>query len=331
MAMFRFRNPDNQPMFGTVRRDMEAAFLEFCGTFLFLLLGLGGIQAAAMSNAASLGNASQNSQTGSSPAINTVASIDQLMFISASMGLSLLISMWLFYRATGGIFNPNVTTALLFAGIIGPVRWALCCAAQLLGAIAAAGVLLALLPGPLVVNTSPGTGINRTQAVFIEMFLTAALVLAVLMLAAEKHRATPFAPIGVGLTLFAGHLFGVIFTGAAMNTARAFGPAVVTGFQRRHWVYWLGPFLGSLLGVAFYAILRRLKYWTVNPDQDTWDSRQSPDGPFDNARGTHHRGDSLNNLGVDPRHSTTTAATHPLDPTGEKAGRSPVNRPGHIV
>jgi hypothetical protein len=83
----------------------------------------------------------------------------------------------------------------------------------------------------------PGPGVNNAQAVFIEMFITAALCLAVLMLGAEKHEATPFAPVGVGLTLFACHLFALFFTGASMNTARAFGPAVVTGFpDSRHWI-----------------------------------------------------------------------------------------------
>ncbi|KAG8986099.1 hypothetical protein FRB90_004225, partial [Tulasnella sp. 427] len=107
------------------------------------------------------------------------------------------------YSVTGGIFNPNVTTALLLTGVIGPVRWALCCAAQMIAAIAASAVLLALLPGPISFNTLPGKGVSKSQAVFIEMFVTATLILSVLMLAAEKHRSTAFAPIGIGLTLFA--------------------------------------------------------------------------------------------------------------------------------
>ncbi|KAG9014673.1 Aquaporin-4 [Tulasnella sp. 427] len=276
-------NPDSERgIFGSLKTDVQAAFLEFCGTFLFLLLGLGGIQAAAYSNQASVAAAAQDSEGGA--AINTVASIDQLLYIAACMGLSLLISVWLFYRVTGGIFNPAVSTALLLIGAIGPVRWALCCFAQMVGAIAASGVLLALLPGPLAVNTTPGPGVNKAQAVFIEMFLTAALVLSVLMLAAEKHRSTPFAPIGVGLTLFAGHLFGVIYTGASMNTARSFGPAVVTSFAGDHWIYWLGPFLGSILATFFYSLLKHVKYWTINPGQDVADPRQSPPGPIDTIR-----------------------------------------------
>jgi aquaporin related protein len=85
-------------------------------------------------------------------------------------------------------------------------------------------------------STVPSVGTSRVQAVFIEMFITAALVFAVIMLAAEKHRLTAFAPIGIGLTLFAGELFALEFTGGSMNTARSFGPAVMTNFWNSHWV-----------------------------------------------------------------------------------------------
>lgn len=103
-------------------------------------------------------------------------------------------------------------------------------------------------------STVLAPGINPAQGVFIEAFITAVLCLAVLMLAAEKHIATPFAPVstegylqevisevhaqvGVGLTLFICELFAVYYTGGAVNTARAFGPAVVTGFPHgTHWV-----------------------------------------------------------------------------------------------
>lgn len=65
------------------------------------------------------------------------------------MGLSLLISAWMFFRITGGLFNPNVSFALLLTGIISPVRFVLYCVAQLTGALVAAGLVLGLTNGPL--------------------------------------------------------------------------------------------------------------------------------------------------------------------------------------
>ncbi|CAE6506683.1 unnamed protein product, partial [Rhizoctonia solani] len=179
---------DSKSLFGNLRGDLHAAALEFVGTILFLLLGLGGIQAAAFSNQSSVAAAANSADNDGAQAINKVASIEQLLYISVSMGLSLLVSVWFFYRVTGGVFNPAVSTALLLIGAIGPVRWVLYCIAQIVGGIVAAGILLALLPGELVVTPSPAQGVNAAQAVFIEAFLTSALVLAVLMLAAEKHR-----------------------------------------------------------------------------------------------------------------------------------------------
>jgi aquaporin related protein len=135
----------------------------------------------------------------------------------------------------------------------------------------ASGLLKALVPGPLTITPALGAGATKAQGVFIEALVTCALVLCVLFLAVEKHKSTFLAPVGIGLTLLAGHLFvsvplssisrphleiriltnwfkfngvkipavqAVVFTGASMNTARAFGPAVFTGFESDHWVYW---------------------------------------------------------------------------------------------
>ncbi|KAF7977131.1 hypothetical protein HWV62_4527 [Athelia sp. TMB] len=251
--------------FSTLKLDLQAAALEFVGTMFFLLLGLGGIQAVSGE-----GNYGDSGST-----------IEKVLYISTCMGFSLLVSAWLFFRVTGALFNPNISLALLLVGVIRPVRFVLYCIAQMLGAIAASALVLALTPGDLASNNVLGTSVNPAQGVFIEMFITTALVLAVLMLAAEKHQATPFAPIGIGLTLFACHLFAVFYTGACMNTARAFGPAAVTGFgYPQHWIYWVGPFLGSILGATFYGLLKHYHYWKLAPDQATVDTSKSPGDPI---------------------------------------------------
>lgn len=278
--------------------DCRAALVEFFGTVLWLLLGLGGIQTVAFANKAALSTAIPSS--GTDTASQAVA-IDQLIYISASLGLSLIASAWLFYRATGGLFSPNISTALLLVGVITPVRFVLYCIAQMVGAIVASALLLALLPGPLLVSTTPAKGINDAQAVFIEMFMTAALCLSVLMLGAEKHASTPFAPIGVGLTLFATELWGLLFTGGSLNTARSFGPAVVSGFAKSHWIYWVGPFLGSLLAAGFYTLLKTFKYWTLTPGQDATDVRGSPPNPMKNISGAVGSHPSRNGDGPEHR------------------------------
>ena len=78
----------------------------------------------------------------------------------------------------------------------------------MLGAMASAGVVEALFPGPLAVTTTLSLGTNKAQGVFIEMFLTAQLIFAIFMLAAEKHKGTYLAPVGIGLSLFISELAG---------------------------------------------------------------------------------------------------------------------------
>lgn len=127
-------DPPRQGLFATLRSDLQAAFLEFVGTTTFLLLAFGAVQVTS-----SVATAGGNAETG----------LGRVLYISFAFGFSLLVSAWLFFRVTGGLFNPNVTTALLLSGVIGPVRFVLFCIAQLVGGIAAAALVLALTPGPL--------------------------------------------------------------------------------------------------------------------------------------------------------------------------------------
>lgn len=119
--------------FSTVRADFHAACLEFVGTTFFLTSAFGGVQAIAAEAGAS----------------GESSFVDRDMKISLCFGFSLLVSTWLFFRVTGGLFNPQVSLALLLTGVISPVRFVFYCAAQLVGGIGAAALVLALTPGQL--------------------------------------------------------------------------------------------------------------------------------------------------------------------------------------
>jgi aquaporin related protein len=141
--------------------------------------------------------------------------------------------------------------------------------AQILGGIAAAAAVSATLPGPMAVNVRLGGDCSVVRGLFIEMFCTIQLVFAVVMLAAVKHKATYLAPIGIGLALFIGHLCSIYYTGAGINPARAFGPDVVSGsFPGYHWIYWVGPALGSLVAAGYFYLLEIFDWKTANPGQD---------------------------------------------------------------
>lgn len=71
---------------------------------------------------------------------------------------------------------------------------------------------MALFPGDLKVRTTLSAGTSIEQGLFIEMFLTAQLVFTIFMLAAEKHKGTYLAPVGIGLSLFIAELAGILDT-----------------------------------------------------------------------------------------------------------------------
>lgn len=79
-----------------------------------------------------------------------------------------------------------------------------------------------------------------TWSAVIEMFMTAMLIFTIFMLAAEKHKGTFLAPVGIGLALFIAELSSAYYTGGSLNPARSFGPCVVLHvFPGYHWIYWV--------------------------------------------------------------------------------------------
>ncbi|KAF2000739.1 aquaporin-like protein [Amniculicola lignicola CBS 123094] len=244
---------------------------EFVGTYLFLFFAFAGTQVA---------------NTPPSEA-DAPPSASALLYISLAFGFSLAVNVWIFFRISGGLFNPAVTVALALVGAIEWLKASLLILSQVLGGIAAAGIVSALLPGPLAVRTSLNPDTSVVRGLFIETLLTSELIFAIFMLAAEKHKATFLAPIGIGLALFIAELAGVYFTGGSLNPARSFGPDVVLAtFDSYHWIYWVGPLLGAIIAVVFYRLIKALEYETANPgaDGDGRDTHTTPETPAEDPR-----------------------------------------------
>ena len=128
--------------------------------------------------------------------------------------------------------------------------------AQCIGAIAAAAVLAWLL-GPVgnFGATIPALSIGRSFVV--EMGYTALLGFVIMGVAADDRAAPGVAPFAIGATVFAGALVTGPLTGGSFNPARSFGPAIIGGVWNAHWLYWLAPITGMMLGMRTYELLRR--------------------------------------------------------------------------
>ncbi|KZP20407.1 aquaporin-like protein [Athelia psychrophila] len=239
---------------------------EYVGTVLFMIFALGGTNVANVPTTSVTGSTTAG-QSGSTAA---TANTSNLLYIALSFGFSLAVNAWIFFRVSGGLFNPAVSLGMVLVGALTPLRGCLLTFSQILGGISGAAIIQAITPGTLNVRTTLGGGTTVVQGLFIEMFLTSLLMLAILLLAAEKHKATFIAPIGIGLALFVAELLGVYYTGGSLNPARSFGPSVVLGtFAHYHWIYWVGPLLGATIAAGFYKTLKLLQYETVlGPEAD---------------------------------------------------------------
>jgi MIP family channel proteins len=181
-----------------------------------------------------------------------------LVGVAFAHGLALAVLVSALGAVSGAHLNPAVTLAVLLTGRIGAGLAAMYVVAQLVGAAAAGFALRAVFPEaswrPVALGTpavDPAIGIGG--AIAIEAVLTAALVLVVFGTAIDP-RAPKIGGLAIGLTVAADILMGGPLTGAAMNPARWFGPAVASGTFTDWYVWWIGPLLGAAVVAGIYRI-----------------------------------------------------------------------------
>lgn len=194
-----------------------------------------------------------------------------ILYISLCFGLSLMVNVFIFFRVSGGLFNPAVTLAMLLTSSIPPMRCLVLFVAQMLACMFASVIVDVLIPTKFGVVTQPSHGATTAQAVCIELILTAYLCMSIFMLAGENHKGRFMAPVCIGMALFSAHLVGVQWTGASLNPCRSFGPAIVSGTWTQHWIYWVGPGVGATIAAGLYKTLKHMRYEEANPGQDAYD------------------------------------------------------------
>lgn len=156
---------------------------------------------------------------------------------------------------SGAHFNPAVTLAFWTSGFFPKRRVLPYILGQLVGAIAASALLL--ISFGRVANlgaTLPLNG-NWLQSLVLEFVLTFILMFVILGSGLDRRAHIGFAGLAIGLTVGMEAAFMGPITGASMNPARSFGPALVGGIWQHHWVYWLAPIFGAQLAVIIYRLL----------------------------------------------------------------------------
>jgi MIP family channel proteins len=213
---------------------------EFFGTFALIFMGVGSICADKFiingGNPGGLG----------------------LLGIAAAHGLAIAIMVTAVGHISGGHLNPAVTAGVWVTRRISTFDALLYWIAQLAGATAAAYTIKFVVPEDIwtaVHLGTPGLAANlpRTSGMAIEAVMTFFLVFVVFATAVDERGAfKSIAGFAIGLTITMGALMGGPLTGAAINPARAFGPALAGHFWANHGVYWAGPLIGGVVAGTLY-------------------------------------------------------------------------------
>jgi MIP family channel proteins len=219
----------NQPL-------LKQCVAEFVGTFALIFVGIGAIH-----------NNLPTAGVG-------------LLGVALAHGLTIAVMVTATGAISGGQLNPAVTFGLLIGGQMSLKKSIAYWVAQLLGATVAAFLCAQLLGGvAAVAGGTPDISmagdhpvVSTAQAIIIEAVLTFFLVFVVYGSAVDV-RAPKIGGLAIGLTVALDILFGGPLTGAAMNPARTFGPALASGHWNNHMVYWIGPLLGGALAGLIYG------------------------------------------------------------------------------
>lgn len=221
---------------------------EFLGTFLLVFGGCGSAVLAAAFPEMGIG----------------------LVGVSFAFGLSVLTMAYAVGRVSGGHFNPAVTIGLFTARRTPAADIAPYVFAQLIGAIAAAAVLLFIASGrpeySLAANglAANGYGIHSPggyslAAAFVTETVLTFFFLLIILGATESRAPRGFGPLAIGLALTLIHLISIPVTNTSVNPARSLGPAVFVGGGplAQLWLFWVAPLLGAALAGLLYPLLSR--------------------------------------------------------------------------
>jgi aquaporin NIP len=207
-----------------------ALLAEFIGTFFLIFAGTGAIAVDAITH--------------------------EVTHVGVSLVFGLVISVLIYAlgHISGAHFNPAVTIGFCALGEFPGRRVPPYIAAQIIGAIAASGVVFALFgrAGSLGVTTPHGAPV---VSLLLETLMTFLLVLVIFGSAVHGKAVKSFAGLAIGGTIALDALFGGPISGASMNPARSLGPALVSGMWSEQWIYIAGPLLGALLAVGAYRLM----------------------------------------------------------------------------
>jgi aquaporin TIP len=231
------------------KNDQRAVVAEFLGTMFFVFLGTGSVVAALRMTG------------GDGDAALTV--------IAIAHGLGILTAVAWTANLSGGHINPAVTLAMMVTNNIKISLGVAYMVAQLAGAALGSLLLKWSIPDDFegaLGRHGVADGMAKGEAILLEAILTAFLVVVVFNVAVSKKNWGINAPLAIGLAIMLIHFVAVPWTGASVNPARSFGPALVTNEWKNFWIYIVGPGAGALAAAGGWLVFKNLGDDTLQPE-----------------------------------------------------------------
>ncbi|XP_071959719.1 aquaporin AQPAn.G-like [Antedon mediterranea] len=180
--------------------------------------------------------------------------------IAIASGLTIATLIHNFMAVSGAHVNPAVTIAFIVSRKISFLRGLLYVLFQCAGACLGAEILKAVTPDEIYDKANGTFGctlladeVSLGQGFLLEFMITFQLLLTIFAASDEGRTDMKGSmPLTVGLSVICGVIFGLSYTGGSMNPARSFGTAVIAGCWKDHWIYWLAPILGGIVGGVMY-------------------------------------------------------------------------------
>jgi aquaporin Z len=211
---------------------MKRAAAEFIGTFALVFAGTGAIVVNEVSGGA----------------ITHVG-------VALTFGLVVLVMIYTFGDISGAHLNPAVTVGFWAARRMSVGQVPVYVSSQILGAVAASGALRVLFPQSKLLGATLPAG-SDTQSLVLEAILTFLLMLTILNVSTGAKEKGITAGIAVGALIGLEAIFAGPISGASMNPARSFGPALVAGHFEHLWLYLFAPVLGAIAAMVACRCVR---------------------------------------------------------------------------
>lgn len=172
--------------------------------------------------------------------------------IALAHGLVLAVMIYATGHISGAHINPAVTISMWATKRMQSTEAVKYIISQLAGASVAAFILAGIYGNVASSVNNLASGVSLGTGLLVEIILTFFLVFTIFATAVDKKNKSRHAALAIGFVLIFDHIIGLSLTGASMNPARTFGPALASGMWDNHLVYWVGPIIGALIAAFLY-------------------------------------------------------------------------------